>query len=143
MYFLNLSFARLNVILKSALKVWNIVDTLYFWCYLEMRCVVFYIITKSVFSALQCYLICNSSQYYRLNICLYVVVGSLSKCVKLLLDAKKITDVLNYRLGCRFDLDQWWCFFQSGLCCCIADFAHLRPDPTTQYLSSETGYGYE
>ena len=78
-----------------------------------------------------CYLVCNNSQHYRLNICLYEVVGSLSKCVKLLLDAKKITDVLNYRLGCRFDLDQWWCFFQSGLCCCIAGLAHLRHDSTT------------
>ena len=32
---------------------------MYFWIYLEMRCIVLYTIAKCILSALQCYLICN------------------------------------------------------------------------------------
>ena len=29
----------------------------------------------------------------------------------------------SYHLGCRTDFDEWWCFFQSGLCC----YNHTTP----------------
>ena len=49
--------------IKSAQKFWNILETIDFWNYLEIRCIVLYTIAKHVLFAFQCYLNCNHSHF--------------------------------------------------------------------------------
>ncbi len=129
--------------LKSGQKVWNILESI-LYSGVILKWDVLCTIAERVIPTLQCYLFCNNGQFESWGIASMRWWGREVMCQIWALQTNPQLYWLNFSSG--MPLAEWWCFFQSGLCCCSADLAHLLRDPTTserQYLSSDTGYGYK